>query len=68
MDSYTIEDINVLQRKLTGLKDSIYRKPISPGQERFIRTYLEIISEYIEKGLDVVDEDKYREQLKLLES
>lgn len=67
MKSYLLEDINVLQRKLTGLRDSIYRGPLSSGQERFIRAYLEIVSDYIEKGLDIIDEDKYREQLKLLD-
>ena len=65
--SLLMEDIDVLQRNLTGLKDAIYRRPISSGQERFLMTYLEVISDYVNKGLDILDEDKYREELKLME-
>ena len=62
-----ISDIDILQRKLTGLKDAMSRRPLSAGQERFIMTYLEMISDFIDKGLDILDENKYREELKMLD-
>lgn len=62
-----IENTRILQRKLKGLGDSIFRRPISAGQERFLMTYLEMIDEFVEKGLDIIDEDKYREVLAELE-
>lgn len=61
------ENTRVLQRKLVGLGDAINRRSISAGQERFLMTYLEVVSEYIEKGLDILDENKYREELRLLD-
>jgi len=60
-------NIDVLQRKLVGLKDAIYYKTISKGQAKFVQVYIEVMSEYIEKSLDALDVDKYREALEELE-
>lgn len=59
-----LDNITILQRKLVGLKDTIGKKTLSPGQIRFISVYLNIISEYIDKNLDLLDENKYKEILK----
>lgn len=61
------EEINVLNRNLKGLKDGIHRRNLTDGQKRFIRTYFDIINEFIGKGLDILDIDKYREELRKLE-
>jgi hypothetical protein len=56
-------NITVLQRKLLGLKDSLGKFELSNGQTRFIQIYLETIDDYIEKGLSIMDEEKYKEVL-----
>ena len=61
------KNIDVLQRKLVGLKSAIYHKTTSKGQAKFIQVYIEVISEYIEKSLDALDVDKYKEALIELE-
>ena len=61
------ENIDVLQRRLTGLKDTINKRELSKGQAKFIKVYLDVISEYTDKGLDIFDENKYREALIELE-
>lgn len=63
-----IEDnIVTLQRKLVGLKDSVSGVELSRARAKFMNTYLEIIFEYINKSLDILDEDKYREALRDLD-
>jgi hypothetical protein len=59
----TIRNIEILQRKLVGLKDTVSRKKISPGQSMFMDTYLHVVSEYLDRSLDLMDENKYREAL-----
>lgn len=61
------ENIVTLQRKLVGLKDSVKRHELSRARAKFMNTYLEIIFEYINKSLDILNEDKYREALRELE-
>lgn len=58
---------DIIQRKLTGLKDQMLRRQLSPGQVIFINTYMGVIMEHFDKCFDVLDEDKYRELLIHLE-
>lgn len=61
------EEIDVLGRNLKGLRDSIHRKSLTAGQKRFLMTYFDIVNEYIGKGLDILNIDKYREELRALD-
>lgn len=61
------DNITILQRRLVGLKDSVNLTSIGKGEASFMFVYLNIISEYIDKSLDLLDEDKYRELLKELD-
>ena len=61
------DNITILQRKLVGLKDSVNMFKVSKGKAHFMKVYLDVISEYIDKSLDLLDEDKYREALKELD-
>ena len=58
---------NVINRKLTGLKDQILRTQLSAGQILFLNTYMGVIIEQFDKCFDVLDVDKYREMLIELE-
>lgn len=60
-------NLDIIQRKHTGLKDSIYRKNLSAGQIVFLNTYMGVIMEQFDKCFDVLDEEKYREMLIELE-
>lgn len=57
------DNITKLQRNLVGLEDAIKRTQLSKGQAAFVKIYLDVIAEHISKGLDVLDEDRYREEL-----
>ena len=61
------EEINVINRNLKGLRDNIHRKSMTDGQKRFMRAYFDVINEFIGKGLNILDVDKYREELRNLE-
>lgn len=62
-----IKNITILQRNLAGLKDAVTFRNITKGQEAFMNVYLGIISDHINKSLDLLDSDKYREVLLSLE-
>ena len=64
-----LENIDVLHRNLTMLRDTIYwnRSGVSAGQEKFIMVYLEGIDEFIFKAIGIIDKDKYLEELKMLD-
>jgi hypothetical protein len=69
-DSYNAtvsENVTILQRRLTGLKDAVNLHNMSKGKASFMLVYLDIIDEYITKSLDLLDNDKYREALKELD-
>lgn len=57
------KDIDILTRKLVDLKSAMKFEDVSKGQEQFLFIYLGIISEYINKGLDIMDSDKYQQEL-----
>ena len=57
-------NIDILQRKLVQLKDNIIKdKGLSRGQIHFLDAYLTVVDDYINKSLDILDDDKYREAL-----
>lgn len=58
---------DIIDRKLTGLKDQIFRKPLSKGQMLFLNTYMGVIIDHFDKCFDVIDVDKYKEILINLE-
>lgn len=60
-------NVDVLQRRLTGLKKGLSTLPISDGQYRFMMIYFDTISEYTDKAFDLLNENKYRELLIQLE-
>ena len=62
-----IKNITILQRNLVGLKDAVTFRNITKGQETFMNVYLDIISDHINKSLDLLDNDKYREMLLSIE-
>lgn len=69
-DSYNktvAENVTILQRRLTGLKDAVNLHKMNKGKASFMLVYLDIIDEYITKSLDLLDNDKYREALKELD-
>lgn len=57
------ENVDVLQRRLSGLKDSLNTNTLSSGQERFIAIYQELINDYIGKCFDVLDIKKFEQTL-----
>ena len=64
MNELLKENIDVLSRNLKSLRDRLHRTTISKGQERFIMTYFEVIDEFIGKSFDIMDKDRYHEELK----
>ena len=62
-----LNNINIIQRKLTGLGDYTKRTELSLGQIKFIQIYLELINDYMQKSFDIFDDKKYGELLDSLE-
>ena len=58
-----LNNINIIQRKLTGLGDYTKRTELSLGQIKFIQIYLELINDYMQKSFDIFDDKKYGELL-----
>jgi hypothetical protein len=57
------ENIDVLQRRLSGLKSEVAKNVVSDAQKRFLAIYQETINDYIDKSFDVLDVDKFNQIL-----
>ena len=62
------QNIDIIIRKLTALKDNISIREISKGQETFINTYLGLSHEYANNALELLDRKQYHEALIDLEN
>lgn len=60
-------NVDILQRRLDGLKKGIGFIPISEAKYKFLMVYFDVISEYTDKSFDILNEDKFREALLELE-
>lgn len=62
------QNIDIIIRKLTALKDNLNIMEISKGQETFINTYLGLAHEYTNNALELLDRKQYHEALIGLEN
>lgn len=58
-----IENVNILQRRLSGLKDAMAKNGISDAQKKFLSVYQEVINEYVDKSFDILDVNKFKQTL-----
>ncbi len=66
-NNITINNVDVINRKLLKLKNSITTAELTKGQYKFINMYIDIIDEYVEKSLDILDVNYYKEALMILD-
>jgi hypothetical protein len=56
-------NIEIMNRKLLELKDYIKTNNISKGQIKFIEVYMSVALDQINKSLNILDKNKYKEVL-----
>jgi hypothetical protein len=62
-----LDNINIIQRNLTSLKDIVTRSDVNNGQLKMISVYLDVSNDYVNKSIDILDDKKYKEMLIELE-
>jgi hypothetical protein len=62
-----IRNVEIVQKKLYVLRDSLGIMEISKGQETYINMLLGLINEQVERASELLDRKKYNEALIELE-
>jgi hypothetical protein len=60
-------EIEILERKLLIVKENVKLFDLTRGQEKFVLVYLDVVDSYLDKCLDALNYESYREQLREME-